>query len=254
MFGGFSTSSASAAGSATSTFSSAASVNQARALHGGHQALGIAGRLPVAMLGTHRGAANYDRDARPGDVFIQIAPGGFIGHCNIISPDRTYKIDSMDPDGVRKVRLSSDRKPAIVFRFFDRDVALRAANLALGWAPERDYHPILNPEPEARVQYSNGAIGLGVTARVVHNIMGSSKFGKGAQGRLLKYRGRANMSPKNMICSELCVLAFQLAMPEGAPGFPMLDAKHTSPIILYNYLTGPGQAHWKVVGQRNING
>jgi len=61
------------------------------------------------------------------------------------------------------------------------------------------------------------------------NGIGSSHFGLGAMARLQKYRSRQGMAPKNAICSEMCTLAYQLAMTESDPDFIRLDAKHSTP-------------------------
>ncbi|MFT8244427.1 hypothetical protein [Roseomonas sp. BN140053] len=238
------TSGISAVGSVTSASSAASGADLYRQREAGASALD-AMRQPALP------AYNLD-NSRPGDVFFHIASGKYIGHTNIASTDKTFKIDSVDPDGVRKVSMFSDSQPAIVFRFVDWHIAYNAAKLAEGWAPKGEFRRG-QPKPKKEVGYSGGAIGLGVTARVVGNLMGSSHFGTGAQGRLHKYAGRPDMKPKNVICSELCVLAYQLCLRENDAAFPRLDAKHTTPSVLFRYMTqGPGAAFWTMVGRRNF--
>ena len=77
-------------------------------------------------------------------------------------------------------------------------------------------------------------------------LLGTSSFGTGARARLLKYRSRPGQTPKNVICSEMCILAFQLSMAETDAGFIRLDAKHSTPLTLMKYM----QAHpreWQLV-------
>lgn len=78
--------------------------------------------------------------------------------------------------------------------------AQAAALLAEGWAQSVGY---ADAESVKVLGYPMRALGAG---------FGSSAFGKGAQGRLAKYAGRENKSPKNVICSEMCILAYQLPM------------------------------------------
>lgn len=172
---------------------------------------------------------------KPGDVFFHV-DDNYAGHTNMTAKDVSYKIDSVDPDGVRKVEILRDRHPALVFRFSDEAVARRAALLAEEWVGE--------------VKYSDGAVGFGVTFRVLGAVFGSCKFGTGAQARLMKYRSRPNLTPKNVICSEMCVLAYQLSMKENDPGFIKLDAKHTLPSDLMKYFLGAGRSHWTLIAYR----
>jgi hypothetical protein len=178
----------------------------------------------------------YDAGIRqPGDVFFHV-DGDVAGHTNMTATDTTAKVDSVDPDGVRKVPIDRDRHTALVFRFSDPAVAQSAALVAEDWV--------------GRVNYSDAAKGFGVTFRALGAVFGSCKFGTGAEARLLKYRSRAHMTPKNVICSEMCVLAFQLSMPETHPGFIKLDAKHTLPSDLMKYFMGSGRTHWTLVARR----
>jgi len=192
-----------------------------------------------------QGLANYnDVSVRaPGDIFFHIVDDK-AGHANMTAPDTTYKVDSVDRerdetgervDGVRRIPLSRDRNPALVYRFHNRATALRAALLAEGWV--------------GRVRYSDGAGGgTGLTFRAIGAALGSSHFGLGAMARLQKYRSRAGMAPKNLICSEMCILAYQLAMSEDDPDFIRLDAKHSTPARLMSYLDS--SPYWALVAYR----
>jgi len=181
-----------------------------------------------------RGLPNYAAvGPLAGDVFFHV-DGEVAGHTNMIGPDVSKKIDSVDPIGVREAPLDRDRHPALVYRFHDAGVAQRAARIAHDWV--------------ANVHYSDGAKGFGITFRVLGAVFGSCKFGTGAEARLIKYRARQGMAPKNVICSEMCVLAYQLAMRETDAGFPKLDAKHTLPKDLMKYFNG--SSHWTLIAYR----
>jgi hypothetical protein len=161
-------------------------------------------------------------EPEPGDVFFWIKAPHLMYHANMIAPETCLKIDSTDPNGVDFRALSRDKFSWLVFRFWDKDVALHAANLAYSWVEQ--------------VKYADYGImrGRGWTFRGIGAFFGPCKWGTGAQARLLKYRDR-HMTPKNVICSEMCVLAYQLCMRENDDSFIMLDAKHTLPEDLYNY-------------------
>jgi len=182
----------------------------------------------------------------PGDVFFHIEDTT-VGHTNMLSSNPMKKVDSVDPDGVRIFPLDRDRKTAIVFRFHDAKIAFRAAKIAEEWA--NTYR--LGGYDTDGVGYSDHAKGFGVTGRVIGALIGSGKFGTGARARLLKYRNRTGMKPKNVICSEMVILAYQLAMAETDDGFIKLDAKHSIPSTLFRYfLNHPG--HWSVVSHRHV--
>lgn len=189
-----------------------------------------------AQIAAHLRAGLPDYAAfgpQAGDVFFHV-DGEAAGHTNMIAPDVTKKVDSVDPVGVREVPLNRDAHPALVFRFHDAAVAQRAARVAQDWV--------------GTVRYSDGAKGFGITFRVLGAVFGSCKFGTGAQARLIKYRARQDLAPKNVICSEMCVLAYQLAMRESDAGFPRLDAKHTLPKDLMKYMQA--SPHWTLIAQR----
>ncbi len=176
-----------------------------------------------------------DNIRQPGDIFIHIR-GDKAGHTNMVCQDVTQKVDSVDGGGVRTMPMTADRHPALVYRFSDAAVALRAALLAESWGNN--------------VGYSDGpTAGIGITGRVLSALMGSSNFGIGAQARLLKYRSRNGMTPKNVICSEMCILAYQLSMQETDAGFIKLDAKHSIPSTLLKYLKS-NPTYWTLVAYR----
>jgi len=189
------------------------------------------------------GLPNYEAlERKAGDIFFHIDQNT-AGHTNMIAPDVCFKLDSVDSgrneqghrqDGVRKVPLIKDIRPALVFRFNDSSIARRAALLAESWV--------------GKVRYSDGARGTGFTFRSIGAALGSSYFGLGAMARLQKYRSREGMAPKNLICSEMCILAYQLSMAETDHGFIRLDAKHTLPATFMRYLDA--SPHWTRIAFR----
>jgi len=204
----------------------------------------VGGKLAALVAGK----PEYSQDNRkPGDVFFHV-DGTTIGHTNMTSSDVTMKVDSVDGVGVRSMPLARDSNTAIVFRFHDEGLALRAAKIAEEWA--NTYND--GAYGTNGVGYSGGpTAGIGITGRVIGALMGSSKFGTGARARLLKYRNRTGMAPKHVICSEMCILAFQLCMAENDAGFIKLDAKHTLPSNLCDYFIR-NPAHWSVVAYKTI--
>jgi hypothetical protein len=174
--------------------------------------------------------------AQPGDVFFHCEDDS-VGHTNMICQDTTKKVDSVDGAGVRTMPLTKDRHACIVFRFHDATIARNATLLATSWADQ--------------VNYSGGpSAGIGITGRVIGAVMGSSNFGLGAKARLLKYRSRAGQQPKNVICSEMCILAYQLCMVETDAAFIKLDAKHSIPSTLFKYFLNQGKSYWKVAAYK----
>jgi len=192
------------------------------------------------------GLPDYDLMMRyPGDIFFHLNDGA-IGHTNMTGPDITRKVDSVDGVGVRSMPLDNDNNAAIVFRFKHPGLACRAAHIAQDWA--NTY--VAGKYQNDGVGYSGGpTAGIGITGRVIGALMGSSKFGTGAQARLFKYRHRPGMAPRHVICSEMCILAFQLSMTEADNGFIKLDAKHALPSNLCDYMLN-NPAHWTLVAKR----
>jgi hypothetical protein len=77
--------------------------------------------------------------------------------------------------------------------------------------------------------------------------LGSSKYGGGAYGRLMKYRERMASGGDGKVvstitCSEAAILCLQLTFMENAgPGFIKLDGAHTMPATLGKWL----DANWR---------
>jgi len=190
----------------------------------------------------------YKAERRAGDIFFHCEDNS-VGHTNMTCIDTTNKVDSVDGAGVRIIPLARDKKPAIVFRFCDADIAQRAALLAEGWA--NTYNAETRAYGRDGVGYSGGPSGgIGVTGRVIGALLGSSKFGTGAKARLMKYRNRVGQAPRHVICSEMAILAYQLCMAENDNKFIKLDAKHALPSNLFAYMLGKGTAFWSVVAYR----
>jgi hypothetical protein len=98
---------------------------------------------------------------------------------------------------------------------------------------------------QARVGYSSHFVGVG---RGILCGVGGPKYGDGARERLMKYHGRESGAPKNCVCSEYVVLCYQLALGEAHPYFIRLDAKHTAPWDLEDYLLGKIGVNWMLAG------
>lgn len=155
-----------------------------------------------------------------GDLVIHMENGA-PGHMLIVHPDNKSLIDSRFPAGVGY----NDTFPFHyeIYRLkpkgTDKGVSQTAAMIAKNWI--------------GKVKYGD-PIGKFPLRQVLAGV-GTSGFGKGAQGRLMKYEGRGNR-PTNVICSELCVLAYQMSALEGQYGFIRLDAKYATPPVVRNYL------------------
>ncbi|MEH3106938.1 MAG: hypothetical protein PGN09_06510 [Sphingomonas fennica] len=190
----------------------------------------------VNALAQYNSLTYNDADAEPGDVFFHVYSEAGATHGNMVSPDRTQKIDSVVGAGVRTIPMAADRHARIGFRLMDSIYAQNAALLLLSWV--------------GQVGYSSGLGGMG---RQIHAGFGASNFGKGAVGRLHKYADRGTdgnlKAPKNSTCGELCILAYQLCIPENDPMFPKLDAKHSSPNRIVRYMLA-NPSVWDYLGYR----
>jgi hypothetical protein len=176
---------------------------------------------------------------QPGDIALQMVDDT-AGHALMVAPDPTRCIHSVYSDGVSyapslpfSLRLYRYQGPDDA----NDPIAQRAAFLAQGWV--------------GKVKYGDGS-----PWRAFGAAFGSSNFGRGAHARLLKYRGREEATsmgvvmeharPKNAICSELCILVYQLVSAENAPSFIRLDAKHATPEVLRRYFDA-NQGAWKCI-------
>jgi hypothetical protein len=167
----------------------------------------------------------YKKDLRKaGDILFQLNDEGELIHTAMTASDTTKKVHSDEDDGVIVDDLKSGHRRYIVYRINEKysDTAYQAAKLAEGW--------------NGKVKYSDFQLGIMPGGRGIGAVLGLSYFGKGAQARLLKYMKREN-TPKNVICSEMCILAYQLSsLGEKDPAFIMLDAKHSTPPTLMEWL------------------
>ena len=111
---------------------------------------------------------------------------------------------------------------------------------------------------KAELQRVADAIAAGATYgayRAARLLLGSSTFGPGAFGRLMKYRDRYNANKgtparfaeagreviKTVTCSEAVIITYQLAFPLGEkPFFIDLDAAHAMPKTLRTWLGANG--------------
>ncbi|MGO0309455.1 hypothetical protein ACTL6P_23240 [Endozoicomonas acroporae] len=79
--------------------------------------------------------------------------------------------------------------------------------------------------------------------------LGSFAFGDAARRRLEKYKSRSHLTPKNVICSEMAVLLYQLFVIEEdeSQGFIRLDARRTLPgTLALSLFEG---ALWNLIGR-----
>jgi hypothetical protein len=93
------------------------------------------------------------------------------------------------------------------------------------------------------VGYSSGLWGRG---RMFNILLHNSRYAQGAISRLEKYV-EEDRDPKNVTCAEMCVLCYQLTRNRNHPAFPKLDAKHTRPQTLEEYLLKSNG--WDLVGK-----
>ncbi len=181
-------------------------------------------------------------DRKAGDIFFHYKENVMIGHVNMVASNVYCKLDAVldkkggAGGGIRYIDMIMDDNTSIVFRFHDPEVALSAAKLAESWSLY------------SKVGYSSFGAG-GITKRGLGLLFGPCNFGKGAQGRLLKYRSRPDLAPSNVTCPEMCLLAYQLNLLESSADFPKLDAKFASPPTLFKYFVQNPQ-YWKPVGIR----
>jgi hypothetical protein len=95
------------------------------------------------------------------------------------------------------------------------------------------------------VGYSGGALGMERAARVPFH---SAAFTNKTAARLTKYGHNGN-KPKNVICTEFCVVSYQLAIGDSAdPYFPQLDGKFLHPKELESYYLHHA-TFWDLVGK-----
>ncbi|MDD7805867.1 MAG: hypothetical protein PUP46_10000 [Endozoicomonas sp. (ex Botrylloides leachii)] len=182
------------------------------------------------------GVRNLD-DSSIGDIGIYFCSNKYrVKHAVIVGSNPPWVTHSIYKYGVYSSKLQLSR-PIIFFRLkCARAVALKAAQIAQNWSRgfretrQDDFDSVTTEQ----VGFSS-SMPRGVTA-----FMGSSAFGSGASRRLDKYRRREseNFAPKYVICSEMVILAYQLAAfgCQESKGFIMLDAKHSLPGTLAQYL------------------
>ncbi len=96
----------------------------------------------------------------------------------------------------------------------------------------------------------------GITRAGIKSTFSTGSVGTGARARLDKYRQRLENAQgvvKNVFCSELTILCYQLAwikgshVDEGHRLFIALDGKHTWPSTLRRYLNQ--NPNWQLMGQ-----
>lgn len=158
-------------------------------------------------------------------------------HTVIIGRPNTLLVHSNKLLGVYTSNLNPHKR-AVFFRFKgDPLAAMGACDLAHHWSRGHRHSGVEDFEgtTEQRVGFSNApwkgyrSAGAG---------LGSSTFGDAARKRLEKYQDRSKLMPKNVICSEMVILVYQLFVIEEdeSKGFIKIDAKHTTPGTLASYL------------------
>ena len=212
------------------------------------------GRLPCTYhsLTQYIGLAGI---VQSGDISFYVTVNGddsmTIYHAFIFGENCDRVVHSEEVTGVFTSNFN-DERISIFFRFIGEgngDVARAASNLAQSWS-RGDYY-----FGDDFVDFTSSTTPIvGYTSagwkkyRGYASALGTSSFGSGARARLSKYQGRSNLAPKNMTCSELPILAYQLTVgvEEEARGFIKLDAKHTTPWTLASYLYD--SPYWQIVG------
>jgi hypothetical protein len=202
---------------------------------------------PLDNLPSNLSQTNYFLTARrPGDIVFSLPKGldNVVGHSSLLAPDVTKIVHSVGHLGVIVSSLQSTVMQ-LIFRYTGPeaiDISLRAANLAREWAADVPLDAMSHHNP-GKVGYSAFHVPVvGYGTRAIGAGFGTSKFGKGAQARLLKYETRRNagkVGPSNLICSEMCALAYQMACAnEKTTAFIKLDPKHTTPRHLVPVFAG----------------
>lgn len=171
--------------------------------------------------------------AHPGEAWAERA-----FHCSIVggTPGNRVLFDSLPGDGVRSKMLSQLNDQCAVFR-------PRAPAVGLEDAVANRARMMRN----ANTGYSDAG-----PMRAIGSIFATHKYTKESGKRLAKYHGRANGSPKNVFCSELVILCYQLGCLDlnlhlGSTHFPNRDGKFTTPWDLEDYLDRHHN-DWELVG------
>ena len=169
-------------------------------------------------------------------------------HTVIIGRSNNWLVHSNKVRGVYTSNLNKFRK-AVFFRFNGMSgVAEGASALAHHWS-RGHYHSGDSAFEETTHQVVGFSSAHWKGFRAANAALGMSAFGPGARARLAKYRKRENIAPKNTICSEMVILAYQLivGIEEECYGFINLDAKHTLPATLALYLNN--NPYWSLIGR-----
>ena len=96
-----------------------------------------------------------------------------------------------------------------------------------------------------QVGYSSGVAGMGRALRVPFH---TAAYTNKTAARLLKYDNRGQR-PRNVICTELCVICYQLAIGNPHdPYLPRLDGKFLHPGELESYFL-QNATYWSLVGK-----
>ena len=189
---------------------------------------------------------------KSGDIgfYTQVSDNGALmfAHTVVVGRVNSTLIHSNKTLGVYTSNLNKHKK-AIFFRFKgDPLTAIGACDIASSWSRGHRQAGVEDFEEttEQRVGFSDAPW---AEYRIIVASLGSSAFGSDARARLEKYRGRPQLAPKNVSCSEMAILVYQLFVVEEdeSKGFIKLDAKHSLPAKLAVYLFE--SPYWELVGR-----
>ncbi|WBA81667.1 hypothetical protein [Endozoicomonas sp. GU-1] len=178
---------------------------------------------------------------RSGDIGFYVTVSGddsfVFEHTVIVGRSNNLLVHSNKMLGVYTSNLNKHRQ-AVFFRFKgDPLTALGACDIAHLWSRGHRHSGVQDFEgtTQQRVGFSS-AHWKGYRSAIAG--LGSCAFGDAARRRLEKYQNRSQLTPKNVICSEMATLLYQLFVIEEdeSMGFIKLDAKHSLPGTLALYL------------------
>ena len=190
---------------------------------------------------------------KSGDIGFYLKSFGhslFVWHAFLFGCEVPWIIHSAEEVGVFSSTFSRWKK-TLIFRFKEsEEIPQKAAMQAFHWSRGRCPHGCggerFLESTEQRVGYSSADW---QKSRAVGAVFGKSMYGVEAEQRLDKYRERPDFAPKNVTCTEMVILAYQLSASEKAEscGFIKLDAKHSMPGTLAKYLHD--NTYWEVAGR-----
>lgn len=172
------------------------------------------------------------------DIIIDMKPT--FGHCGLVTGNFVNKAATM-PTGQQVLHAVSE---GVIEGGWGNGRAFCFRSAALTRVEAERIQNVAN-EIKGAAQY-------GAARAIFKSWTGSSKFGSGAFERLYKYRTNMQNSQgvlKNVYCSELVVVAYQLGLQINRQNTSWidLDGKHTLPSTLKTWLTGR-PINWTCMG------